>query len=120
MNPRVSVSFFPAKAIFEISPFTNRKNDATIATVDGALAQLVAHHTGSVGVSGSNPLCSTETGSLADIGFRYSFVCVWEKQKTNGKEARSLRLLQIRFRPQYTSSRSSGAMYIGVPSVTEG
>ena len=26
----------------------------------GALAQLVAHHTGSVGVSGSNPLCSTE------------------------------------------------------------
>ena len=27
--------------------------------VNGALAQLGAHHTGSVGVRGSNPLCST-------------------------------------------------------------
>ena len=32
-------------------------NDA----VNGALAQLGAHHTGSVGVRGSNPLCSTRT-----------------------------------------------------------
>lgn len=48
--------------------FTNDRLCAIISTVDGrqqcwklhgALAQLVAHNTGSVGVSGSNPLCST-------------------------------------------------------------
>ena len=41
------------------SPFTKCPPHAIILPVDGALAQLVAHHTGSVGVSGSNPLCST-------------------------------------------------------------
>ena len=41
-------------------------------TVNGALAQLGAHHTGSVGVRGSNPLCSTNEKSLClaeNIGF---------------------------------------------------
>ena len=52
------------------SPFTKCLPHAIILPVDGALAQLVAHHTGSVGVSGSNPLCSTEPGSLDDQGFR--------------------------------------------------
>ena len=35
----------------------------------GALAQLVAHHTGSVGVSGSNPLCSTALESTVPEHF---------------------------------------------------
>ena len=41
-------------------------------TTIGALAQLGAHHTGSVGVRGSNPLCSTNEKSLClaeNIGF---------------------------------------------------
>ncbi len=42
-----------------------------LSPVRGALAQLVAHNTGSVGVSGSNPLCSTETGSLQIKGFLF-------------------------------------------------
>ena len=32
--------------------------------IPGAMAQLVAHHTGSVGVRGSNPLSSTEKNPL--------------------------------------------------------
>ena len=42
-----------------IYPFTIRKLCGILIFVRGALAQLVAHNTGSVGVSGSNPLCST-------------------------------------------------------------
>ena len=44
-----------------IYPFTNCRLCAILYLVRGALAQLVAHNTGSVGVSGSNPLCSTRT-----------------------------------------------------------
>ncbi len=36
----------------------------------GALAQLVAHNTGSVGVRSSNLLCSTNPGSLISQGFQ--------------------------------------------------
>ena len=39
----------------------------------GALAQLVAHHTGSVGVSGSNPLCSTDPEVLRNKASGFSF-----------------------------------------------
>ncbi len=42
--------------------------------VDWALAQLLAHHTGSVGVSGSNPLCSTHEKPLSRMGLRV-FLC---------------------------------------------
>ena len=34
-------------------------SNPTISANHGALAQLGAHHTGSVGVTGSNPVCST-------------------------------------------------------------
>ena len=34
---------------------------SVIIIADGALAQLGVHHTGSVGVRGSSPLCSTST-----------------------------------------------------------
>ena len=37
----------------------------------GALAQLVAHNTGSVGVRSSNLLCSTVTGSFEKQGFQF-------------------------------------------------
>ena len=40
-------------------PFTKQKEYAIILLVRGALAQLVAHNTGSVGVRSSNLLCST-------------------------------------------------------------
>ncbi len=40
----------------------------------GALAQLVAHNTGSVGVRSSNLLCSTDPGSLINQGFQDFFV----------------------------------------------
>ena len=40
-----------------------------IGTSNGALAQLVAHHTGSVGVRGSNPLCSTKSSTTFDVFF---------------------------------------------------
>ena len=35
----------------------------------GALAQLGAHHTGSVGVRGSSPLCSTKPENRYTSGF---------------------------------------------------
>ncbi len=35
-----------------------------ISSLNGALAQLGAHHTGSVGVRGSSPLCSTKRKRL--------------------------------------------------------
>ena len=47
------------KKIFK-NPFTNRKTCDNIYLVRGALAQLVAHNTGSVGVRSSNLLCSTQ------------------------------------------------------------
>ena len=46
--------------IFQISLLTSPPKRDILFNVDGALAQLVAHNTGSVGVSGSNPLCSTQ------------------------------------------------------------
>ncbi len=52
------------------TPFTKTGTRVRIRTVDGALAQLVAHNTGSVGVSGSNPLCSTYPESLGTKDFR--------------------------------------------------
>ena len=48
--------------------FTNGEGCDKICLVRGALAQLVAHNTGSVGVSGSNPLCSTKKISELDKG----------------------------------------------------
>ena len=45
--------------------------------VDGALAQLGAHHTGSVGVTGSSPVCSTKQteprndANALFLGFRF-------------------------------------------------
>ena len=45
--------------IFLFYPLTLPLSCDILIFVDGALAQLVAHNTGSVGVSGSNPLCST-------------------------------------------------------------
>ena len=41
----------------------------------GALAQLVAHNTGSVGVRSSNLLCSTIVGGLI---FKASRFCFWK------------------------------------------
>ena len=45
-------------------PFTKQKEYAIILLVRGALAQLVAHNTGSVGVRSSNLLCSTNKKTL--------------------------------------------------------
>ena len=53
---------FVQKSCFSL--FTNVPCCAILYLVRGALAQLVAHNTGSVGVSGSNPLCSTDPGIL--------------------------------------------------------
>ena len=53
---------FVQKSCFSL--FTNVPCCAILYLVRGALAQLVAHNTGSVGVSGSNPLCSTDSGIL--------------------------------------------------------
>ena len=46
-----------------------------ICNVDGALAQLVAHNTGSVGVRSSNLLCSTNKKTLESKDLRV-FFCV--------------------------------------------
>ena len=43
----------------------------------GALAQLVAHNTGSVGVRSSNLLCSTDPGSLINQGFQDFFIVIF-------------------------------------------
>ena len=42
----------------------------------GALAQLGAHNTGSVGVRGSNPLCSTKK-ALAEASAFFNKICLW-------------------------------------------
>ena len=50
-----------------------------VTRTNGALAQLGAHHTGSVGVRGSNPLCSTMNKTLHTSGnpksARFCFYC---------------------------------------------
>ena len=52
--------FFKFLDFFQNSLLTCPLKRDILSNVDGALAQLVAHNTGSVGVSGSNPLCSTQ------------------------------------------------------------
>ena len=60
---------FVQKSCFSL--FTNVPCCAILYLVRGALAQLVAHNTGSVGVSGSNPLCSTsQEKSEPDSGWK--------------------------------------------------
>ncbi len=51
------------KELFFVFLLTKGKDCDKIYGV-GALAQLGAHNTGSVGVRGSNPLCSTKNSSL--------------------------------------------------------
>ena len=53
-----------------IYPFTNCRLCAILYLVRGALAQLVAHNTGSVGVRSSNLLCSTNKKPLSHKGLR--------------------------------------------------
>ena len=52
----------PPTFFFKIRPsdLTSRNWHDILIVVDGALAQLVAHNTGSVGVRSSNLLCSTK------------------------------------------------------------
>lgn len=52
---------------------TNAAFHGILIDVNGALAQLVAHNTGSVGVSGSNPLCSTSRNPWRCKGFGFLF-----------------------------------------------
>ena len=53
----------------------------------GALAQLVAHNTGSVGVRSSNLLCSTDPGSLINQGFQ-NFLLSSENRVKNRKKSK--------------------------------
>ncbi len=45
-----------------------------MGTTSGAMAQLVAHHTGSVGVRGSSPLSSTFSKARSDYWLGRAFV----------------------------------------------
>ncbi len=56
---RAISAFFKKTKIFFKNPFTNPRTCGIIYLVRGALAQLVAHNTGSVGVRSSSLLCST-------------------------------------------------------------
>ena len=57
--------FLPFTEIYQ-KPLTSPQQSAIISNVNhGALAQLGAHNTGSVGVRGSNPLCSTTRTSTS-------------------------------------------------------
>ena len=46
--------------------------DSISFAVYGVLAQLVAHHTGSVGVRGSNPLSSTKRHCFCNVSFCFA------------------------------------------------
>ena len=54
---------------FSFYPFTNCPAYVILLSVRGALAQLVAHNTGSVGVRSSSLLCSMEEKPLRNQGF---------------------------------------------------
>ena len=56
----------------------------------GALAQLGAHNTGSVGVRGSNPLCSTKTkeeGNALLFGFAEEIPMKYPSNSKNSTDA---------------------------------
>ena len=65
---------------------------AILYFVDGALAQLVAHNTGSVGVSGSNPLCSTHRVRKNSV-FSFSITFVGAEGTGNPMLARKKRMI---------------------------
>ena len=66
------LSLQDARKDFCKKPFTNSLEcDNIIFAERGALAQLVAHNTGSVGVRSSNLLCSTKTGKSEPSWFGF-------------------------------------------------
>ena len=76
------LSLQDARKDFCKKPFTNSLEcDNIIFAERGALAQLVAHNTGSVGVRSSNLLCSTKTGKSEPSWFGFYRLCFVVQRK---------------------------------------
>ena len=80
---------------------TNAAFHGILIDVDGALAQLVAHNTGSVGVRSSNLLCSTKSkksehhpqlGMGSDFFFLSQVLWCDKQKQTKGDGSKSFRL----------------------------
>ena len=70
-------TFFQKSAFFQKKGLT-KEHPSCIIYSFGALAQLGAHNTGSVGVRGSNPLCSTKKALAFCKCFFHSLPTAWQ------------------------------------------
>ena len=78
LSPRISDGFLQfAPTLFLFKALDTPPEMCYTSLCCGALAQLVAHNTGSVGVSGSNPLCSTSRNPWRCKGFGFFCAAVY-------------------------------------------